>query len=265
MNAVSKKKLSATCVLFVVIVIAALVPYQQALAYGDLQIAAWKAPDDITIDAYLGDWNTSFPIVLNHADQLVRDANQWTGPEDLSARVYVMWDLANLYLAAEIQDDTPFMYREGFPPDMADAIVLYFSTDAEADPHRASYDATDFRLTMIIDDYLFNTGLDRDMVGNACGLETRGDGGDEQILDGYEYAVREVNGGYIYEARIPWANFANDQIPVLVPEAGMVIGFDLAMYDLDFPCPGVATVSMVWTGSDEGSTSPSTWGSLVFR
>lgn len=264
-----KKTIVSRCLtgLFVMITLMnALMPcYFVAEAYADLETTAWRVPAQITIDADLGEWNTSTPLVLDRAEQLVRDANQWTGTDDLSAKMYFMWDQDNLYLAGEVQDDTPFMYREGFPPDMADAMVLFFSTNPAADPARVKYEATDFRLVMIIDDYYFNTGLDRDMVENTCGLETKGDDGDDQILDGYEYAVKEIVGGYIYEAVIPWSNFANEQIPVLSPEAGMAIGFDFAMYDLDFPCPGVATVSMSWTGSTEGDTNPSTWGRLLFQ
>lgn len=235
------------------------------LAYSDDVVECFRSLETVTVDADLSEWNTSSAAVLSSESQLVRDANQWTGPEDLSAEVFLMWDAGSLYLAAVVQDDTPFMYREGFPPDWADAIVLHFSTDPSADPDRSSYDSTDFRLTMIIDDYLFNTGLDREMVADKQGLETRGDAGDEQILDGYEYAVREIDGGYVFEARIPFSNFSNDQIPALVPTDGMEIGFDLSMFDLDFPCPGVATARMAWTGSADADSDPSTWGRLIFR
>ena len=36
------------------------------------------------------------------------------------------------------------------------------------------------------------------------------------------------------------------------------------MFDLDFPCPGVATVRMQWAGTDTVDTDPSQWGSLTF-
>ncbi|NLU42993.1 MAG: hypothetical protein GXX08_12425 [Firmicutes bacterium] len=234
-------------------------------AYSDYTVTCWRAPQVVAIDADLSEWNTSSAVVLNSESQLVRDANQWTDPLDLSAEVFLMWDADNLYLAAVVRDDTPFMYREGFPPDWADSIVLFFSTDPEADPNRSSYDSTDFRLTLIIDDYLFNTGLDREMVADKRGIETRGDAGDEQILDGYEYAIAEIDGGYIFEAKIPLSNFSNDQIPVLVPADGVEIGFDLSMFDLDFPCPGIATARMAWTGSAEADSDPSKWGRLIFR
>ena len=101
----------------------------RTLAYREQVVEAWQVTDAIVIDGKLEDWNLSSPIVLDRAEQVFRDANQWFGETDLSARIYVMWDDANLYIAAEINDDTPFMYREGFPPDMADSIVLYFGTE----------------------------------------------------------------------------------------------------------------------------------------
>lgn len=236
-----------------------------ARAYTDLSVNCWKAPENITIDADLSEWNKTSAVILNSESQVIQGGNQWDGPEDLSASVYFMWDRDNLYLAAEVVDDTPFMYREGFPPDLVDALVLYFSTDPQADPERQSYQSKDFRLTLIVDDYLFNTGLDREMVEEKCGLETRGEAGDEQILEGYEYAVKEVAGGYIFEAKIPFINFSNEQLSPLVPEEGDVIGFNVGMFDLDFPCPGVATTNMVWTGSEDVDANPSSWGTLVFK
>ena len=118
---------------------------------------------------------------------------------------------------------------------------------------------------MIIDDYLFNTVLDRDMVADKRGIETRGDYGDEQVLEGYECAVAETEGGYVFEAKIPLSNFSNERLPLLVPDDGMVIGFCISIFDLDFPCPGVATARMVWTRSADVDTRPSAWGSLIFK
>jgi len=238
----------------------------RAEAYSGAVATCWRAPSSgVVIDGVLSEWNTSSAIVIASKTQAVRDANQWTGPEDLSAEIYLMWDEANLYLAAQVRDDTPFMYREGFPPELADSIGLYFSTNPSADPARAAYDSSDFRAVLIVDNYYFNTGIDREMVADKKGIETAGDGGDEQVLKGYECAVTEIKGGYVFEAKIPLSNFANDRLPVLKPEDGVSIGFDLDFNDLDFPCPGVATTVMAWTGDMDIRTSPSEWGSLVFK
>lgn len=235
-----------------------------AMAYGDLHILCFKVQGAVSIDGDLSEWNTSSPAILNAEAQVVRDVGQWTGPEDIGVEAYLMWDEENLYLAATIMDDTPFMYREGFPPDMADSLVLFLSTDPGADADRTNYTATDFRLTMVLDDYYFNTGIDRDMIEDNQGFASVGADGDEQVLDGYECAVLEIEGGYTFESVIPLSNFSGENIPVLVPEAGMTIGLELGMFDLDFPCPGVATVRIEWCADSEADVNPSLWGTLTF-
>lgn len=235
-----------------------------ALAYSDSNVTAYKASGTITIDGDLSEWDTTSAVTANTEQQAVRDVGQWTGPEDCSFDVYTMWDEDNLYLAATVLDDTPFMYREGFPPDMADSLVVFFSTDPDADPGRTEYTANDFRLTQIIDDYDFCNGIDRDMIADNKGFETVGEDGDLQVLEGFECADAEIEGGYTFECKIPWSNFANENIARLVPETGMTIGFECAMFDLDFPCPGVATVRMEACGSEDADTNPSLWGTLTF-
>lgn len=237
---------------------------QSALALSNQTVTAYKSASGITVDGDLGEWNTSAPAIINQDSQVVRDKGQWTGPEDTSAEVYLMWDESSLYLAAKVMDDTPFMYREGFPPDLADSLVLFLSTNPDADPNRTEYEATDFRLTMVIDDYYFNTGIDREMIADKKGYESKGSDGDEQVLDGYECAVAEIEGGYIFESKIPLSNFANDQLPALVPAAGMTVGLELSMFDLDFPCPGVATARLGWSSSADIDTNPSLWGAVTF-
>ena len=41
------------------------------------------------------------------------------------------------------------------------------------------------------------------MVADKKGIDTKGDAGDEQVLAGYEYDVKEFKGGYVFEAKIP--------------------------------------------------------------
>jgi len=235
-----------------------------AMAYSGQNIEAVKVSAPITVDGDLGEWDLSSGVVMDSMDLVVRDPGQWSNAEDCTVNVYVMWDEENMYIAARILDDTPFMYREGFPPDMADSLVLFFSTDANADPERTAYTANDFRFTQIIDDYDFCNGINRDMIDDDAGFESMGEDGDEQILEGFECAVQEIDGGYTFEAIIPWSNFSNENLAQLVPVAGMTIGFDVGMFDLDFPCPGVATVRMQASGTEDADTNPSVWGTLTF-
>jgi len=226
---------------------------------------AWEAVDGITIDGDLSEWDLSSPVVLDRAAQLIRGANFWDGPEGLSGTFYFMWDAENLYIGAVVMDDAPYMYRMGFPPDQADSIGIYLSTSPEADASREVYEASDFRVLFIVDDYDFNTGIDRRMVSESKGIESLGMYGYEQVFEGYEVAITETDTGYVFEAKFPLRNLANDQIPVLVPAAGLSIGFDVELVDIDMPCPGVACTVLAWTGTERITSSPAEWGVLQFE
>lgn len=228
------------------------------------EATAWRISDGITIDGDLGEWNLSSPIVLDDASQLIAGANFWEGPEGLSGTFYLMWDANNLYVAAVVSDDGPYMAREGFPPDQADAIGIFISTSPEADPERSAYESTDFQVMFVVDGYSYNTGLYRDAVADQKGIETAGIYGYEQIFDGYEVATVETDDGYVYEAKFPLSNLANDEIPVLQPRAGVSIGFNVELVDIDMPCPGVACTILAWTGTEAIKISPAEWGVLHF-
>ena len=232
---------------------------------GRAEAVAWEAVGGITVDGVLSEWDLSSPVVLNDAAQLIRGANFWDGPEGLSGTFYFMWDKENLYVAAVVLDDGPFMAREGFPPDQADAIGIFLSTSPEADPDRQAYESTDFQIMFVVDAYSYNTGLYRDAVADPKGIETAGIYGYEQVFDGYEVAAMETADGYVYEAKFPLRNLANDQIPVLVPVAGLSIGFNVELVDIDMPCPGVACTVLSWTGTELITSSPAEWGALRFQ
>ncbi len=80
--------------------------------------------------ANLDDWNTSSPIVIDQEAQVIRDVSFWQGENDLSATVYVMWDEENLYLAADVTEDTPYGAIEMLPLDGEDNFKVYISTDS---------------------------------------------------------------------------------------------------------------------------------------
>ena len=111
-----------------------------------------------------------FSIVIEDESQLIRDASFWQGPTDLSCKVYVMWDEGNLYLAADVTEDTPFGAIEMLELDGQDNLKLYISTDPTADPERTTYDTNDFLVYFLMDNAYWDTAIDRSMVG----MEVRG-------------------------------------------------------------------------------------------
>ncbi|MCS7240350.1 MAG: hypothetical protein NZ651_03785 [Candidatus Bipolaricaulota bacterium] len=235
------------------------------LAGQAVEAIAWRAPGPVVIDGALNEWITSDPIVVKDIKQAIIAAYLWGGSLDCSVTVYVMWDEENLYIAAEIFDDVPFTARAGFRPDEADSLGIYLSTNPQANPARKNYEATDFRILLMIDGYDFNNAIDRDMIADPKGIETAGMYGDEQVLPGYEAAAVPTKRGCTFEAKIPFKALANEQIPVLVPQDGLKVGFDVEINDIDMPCPGIGAKTLAWTGTEAIRQNPSEWGTLVFK
>ena len=248
-----------------------------ALAYTDKNLEAPKAKD-VVIDGDLSEWDTSKCLKIDNQNQIIDQIEHWDGVEDCSMEVYAMWDEENLYIAMKILDDTPLVYREGFPLDELDAVIFFLSTDPDADPDRTEYTATDWRITQSADEYKNNYDyynyIDRDMIADNKGWDTQGEYGDELVFDDYEAAIADIDGGFVWESKIPLHNLSNDNIPQLKPEAGMTVGFDFSVLDVDLPCPGIHSLRMQYSSALEGrdrtpakhpvDTNPSLWAQLTF-
>jgi hypothetical protein len=187
---------------------------------------------------------------------------------DLSCTVYVMWDENNLYLAADVTEDTPYGAIEMLELDGEDNFKLYLSTDPAADPARTEYGTNDFLLYLIVDNGYWDTAFDRTMVAkeNLQRFTTKGMDGGEDVLEGYEKASVLTSTGFIYEACIPWSNFSNAKIPQYMPAVGDTVNFNFAITDISYPCPGTEYIpQMAWSGNLNINTDPSLWGRLTFE
>lgn len=227
---------------------------------------AWKVLEPIVIDGDLSEWNTSTPLTLEDESQLIRDGDYWNGPDDLSAKVYLMWDESSLYIGAEVTEDTPFGAIAMLPIDDNDNFALYISTNPDADSERTAYEATDFRLILVTDDLYWDTAFDRSAVSDLQMFWSKGMDGSQDVLTGYERVAQPTEVGYVLEMKIPWSNFSNKNIPLFVPSEGLSIGFDFVITDIAYPCPGTEFIPQIaWTGSAALLHNPSVWGVLTFR
>lgn len=246
-----------------------------ASAYTANELVAPRAKD-VVIDGKLDEWDLSRSLKINAENQITDQIEHWDGEEDCSVELYAMWDEENLYLAADIKDDTPFVYREGFPLDELDAVIIFLSTNPDADPERTAYEATDWRIVTSVEDYYgdwFNF-VDRDMIEDNLGYETQGEYGDELVFEDLEAAFTRTDSGAVYEIRLPLHNLSNDQIAQLIPAVGMTLGFDFSILDVDLPCPGIHSLRMQasadLTGRDRKpemhnvDENPSLWGTIIF-
>ena len=248
-----------------------------AMAYTDKVLEAPKAKD-VVIDGDLSEWDLSKGLKIDAENQIIDQIEHWDGEADCAMETYVMWDEENLYIAMKILDDTPLVYREGFPLDELDAVIFFLSTDPAADPARTEYTATDWRIVQSAygykGEYEFFNYIDREMIADPQGWETQGEYGDELVFDDYEAAIADIDGGIVWESKIPLHNLSNDNIPQLKPEAGMTVGFDFSILDVDLPCPGIHSLRMQYSSELDGrdrkpemhavDTNPSLWAQLTF-
>ena len=235
----------------------------EASSADDIAIA-WKVDKPVNVDGDLSEWDREDPLFLGREDQVNKHAEYWDGPDDNSGNFYLMWDSDNLYLAAEIVDDVPFVRFMAYGLDSIDGIAIYLSTNPEAERGRAIYDSTDFRLLFGLDNDMLDTGIDRSNVLIKKGIDTAGVDGYENAIKGCEVAIKESELGFNLEIKIPFSSLSNDQIPVLKPEPGMEVGFNLELYDLDQACPGSVATGLVWKAGNP-KLSPKDWGLLRFQ
>ena len=179
-----------------------------------------------------------------------------------------MWDADNLYLAVNVNEDTPFGAIEMLPLDGEDNFKVFISTDPAADPARERFGTNDFLLYLIVDNGYWDTAFDRTMVEKDLlqRFTTKGMDGGEDVLTGYEKAVSMTTTGFIFEAVIPWSNFANQKIAQYTPAVGDSVKFNFAITDIDYPCPGTEYIpQMAWSGDLSINYNPSMWGTLTFQ
>ena len=228
-------------------------------------ITAHKA-NGITIDGKLDDWNLDSPAVVDQAEQVIRDLSFWQGANDCSAKYYLSWDETNLYMAADVTEDSPLGAIEMLPIDGEDNLKLYISTDPTADPERTAYGTNDFLVFLIMDEGYWDTAIDRSMVDKDLRQRfvSKGMDGGESAIEGYECAVNMTTTGFTFECVIPWATFSNNKIPVYEPKTGDVLSVNFAITDISYPCPGTEYIpQMAWSGTSAIQTNPSQWGSVT--
>ena len=169
----------------------------QAAAGGAAHVP--RAPAPFTIDGSGSDWPAGWlALESNTQRQFLRGAGSWQGPDVDSHTVRLAWDDNYLYLLAEVRDprhEQPFTLSAAW---QGDALWLYFT--AAPDAQRLSAKVT-----------LAQTP-DGPQVWDWIGTG---------FLRGAVLAWQPADGGYTYEAALPWT-----ALRISAPQAGMRFGFE---------------------------------------
>jgi hypothetical protein len=152
-----------------------------------------------TIDGLSDDWPDDWPVLeANTQRQFLRGAGLWQGADVDSHRLNLAWDEEHLYLLAVVHDP---QHEQSFTLSsvwQGDTLWIYFTNTPNAGRLSAKFT-------------LAQTP-DGPQVWDWVRTE---------FLSGAALAWQPIDGGYIYEAAIPWEALAVDQ-----PQAGMEIGFE---------------------------------------
>lgn len=152
-----------------------------------------------TIDGTLDDWPTDqVALDSNTARQFLRGAGSWQGAEVDSHSLRLQWDADNLYLAATVRDPEYVQDQTVSNVWQGDTLWLYFT----ASPQSRTLDA---KITMA-----------QTPAGPQLWNWTHAG-----FAKGATLAWTQQDGGYTYEAVIPWSTLDVDQ-----PQAGTQIGFE---------------------------------------
>ncbi len=257
------KKFAKLMAALLVLMMAVIPALSSAEAPARPSIIAHRAAD-IVIDGNLDDWNLEgAAAVVNTPEQIIRDGNMWQGPDDCSVTFYLSWDEENLYIAADVTEDSPLGAIEMLPIDGEDNLKLYISTDPTADPDRTKYGTNDFLVYFIMDEGYWDTAIDRSMVEKDLRQRfvSKGMDGGESVLEGYQCAVTMTTTGFVWEAVVPGACFSNNKTPVYTPAVGDTLNCDFVITDISYPCPGTDYIpQLAWYGNSNIDKNPSLWG-----
>lgn len=205
---------------------------RQAANASAFTIPFTEAP--LTIDGDSADWPEDSPALASDtARQFVRGGGIWQGPETDSHRLRLLWDDERLYLLAEVRDPQHVQNFGLSNVWQGDALWLYFT----ATPNARTLDSK-FTLAE---------------TPNGPQLW---DWSRTGFAEGGELAWRALeDGGYLYEASIPWETIGMDG----PPEAGARLGFEAgrgiggsAFMDLTGRDPDVASNLLQMTLVREG-------------
>ena len=201
-----------------------------------------------SIDGRLDEWSGPDQAISS----VVYGAENYSGPDDLSGRVWLGWDDQALYVAALVFDDVVSQSNWGNGIYQGDSLELQWDTDLAGDFNADTFNADDWHIglspgnftTLGPDSYVWSP---RAISGAAAGIQ----------VEAQSYVQGGRRAGYALEAAIPWS------LVNIRPRAAQTFGLTVAISDDDLPQP--VQQSMLATSPTRQWHRPSTFNTLVLR
>lgn len=199
----------------------------------------------VNVDGKLNEWSEVAAITLDHERYLVIPNRAWGGPEDVSGKIYVMWDEEYLYIACDITDNVVLQEKEGSYLFQGDCVEVYLRMDIQKNGLFNYYTTTDFQ-------FGFTPGTDANAPDFHVWNNTT-------ALTDIIVETQKTDKGYTLEMAIPaW------EIGIFLEE-GWEIGFDVAIDDVDTQGAEDTEIQLCWSMKDTGWQDPTVFQLLILE
>ena len=186
-------------------------------------------------------WMRAVPTYLNTITSRV-EAGMISGPDDLSATIYFLWDPQSWYMAAIVKDDEVVAEHEGENIWQDDAVELWIDCRHDSVTHPLFQD----------DEYQIGFSPASQHRKSAAWVWRNPD--PEPVIKAIQVASVSPADGYVLEASVPWAAMHGCQ-----PSIGSMSGFNISIVDKD---ADQLWSHMAWSG--QLHSDPSQFGHLYF-
>ena len=216
-----------------------------SLVFAQQIYTAPKAPSKMKIDGKLDEWSNVPYINLDSAEYLVLANRNWAGPQDLSGKIYVMWDEEYLYLACDIVDNVVLQEKEGSYLFQGDTIEIYLRMNYLVDAGKTYYTT---------DDYQFGFTPGTDALAPDWHVWNN-----SRLFTDVQVEAQKTEKGYFLEIAIPiWEMDLEEEL-----EEYLEIGFDVAIDDVDNTNATDTELQLAWSKSAQGWADPTVFQLLI--
>lgn len=202
----------------------------KAIAVGNIPLISKQ----VTIDGDISEFLDVMPFVMDSTRWV---EGMWDSPDDLSALVYLMVDMKNLYIAVAVTDNALVQNYSGFSTWNGDSFELnigLYPIPAKLSHRRFSRGAEP--------DYQFRFSINEETWLHVPWPGRSDSGPPNHVITYPEMVVAPVLDGYIMEIKIPFTEIVGDpkiqnhiggSDSLFIPEDGMVVPIDFTLNDAD--------------------------------
>ncbi|MFZ2653781.1 MAG: sugar-binding protein [Victivallales bacterium] len=226
--------------------------------YLDLFTVA-RMKEKVVIDGDLSEFQTLVPIIIDNTSYLTppdaAPGGLWTGPGDLSFKVWTAYDENYFYFAASVTDDVFIQEHTGYMTWAHDGFSLAFDTANDAlSPATGGTQGYDGN------DYEFSIALTKKGPQVYCQVASEERKELKKNLMDFPLAVKKTGKTVTnYELAIP----LKDLLPLKAKKGGC-FGFNFVYCDQDSPGGGIAPYWMGLTPGIHGGKDPSAYKTFIF-